>query len=259
MLPLLKLLILTLLLSYLIPGILLYLNQANYLYYPTPQSSGHSVPELHFTLDDATIRVFQINPGQPRALLYFGGNAEAVIDNAAPFGHYFPGQTIYLVNYRGYGGSSGAPSEAALYQDALAVFDRIAEQHHSITVMGRSLGSGIATYLATRRKVDKLVLITPCDSMQQLAKQHYPLYPVAFLLREKYDSVGRAGEIAVATLMLIAGNDRIIPPVRSKNLAAAFRDGVLTARVIEGAGHNNISHYPEYYQALQNFLESDPQ
>ena len=75
--------------------------------------------------------------------------------NIEPFAEAFPDRSLYLVNYRGYGGSSGRPSEAGLVADALAVFDHVRTQHPDIAVMGRSLGSGVAVQLAAVRPVDR--------------------------------------------------------------------------------------------------------
>ena len=86
---------------------------------------------------------------RPDALLYFGGNAEDVSHNLPGLAAALPDHAIYLMHYRGYGGSAGQPSEAALVADAVALFDRVHAEHARIVVVGRSLGSGVAVQLAS--------------------------------------------------------------------------------------------------------------
>jgi alpha-beta hydrolase superfamily lysophospholipase len=149
---------------------------------PAPISSSN-VP-------DATLRGWVVNRDQPDPILYFGGNAERIEANREDFARMFPGRSVYLVAYRGYGASTGEPGEAALVPDALAVFDEVQRRHpgQRIAVIGRSLGSGIASQVAGQRPVARLALITPFDSMIGAAKTHYPIFPVDWLLDERYES-----------------------------------------------------------------------
>jgi pimeloyl-ACP methyl ester carboxylesterase len=100
----------------------------------------------------------------------------------------FPDRAIYLLHYRGYGGSSGTPSEKALFADALTLFDEVRTKHSSVDVVGRSLGSGVAVYVASLRPVARLVLVTPFDSLEGLAALRFPYVPVKWLLRDKFES-----------------------------------------------------------------------
>src|SRR3989338_7417387 len=110
----------------------------------------------------------------PNALIYFGGNAEDVSLNLPGFSEAFPEHAIYLLHYRGYGGSTGQASEEAIRRDALAMFDRVQVEHPHTVVVGRSLGSGVAVYLASQRPAARLVLITPYDSLQEIAAGQFP-------------------------------------------------------------------------------------
>ena len=110
----------------------LYVGQRALLYQPTPESHSASATALHIETAGATLKVWHIAHGSDHAILYFGGNAEDVAWNIDPFRALFPESDVYLVNYRGYGGSDGSPSEAALLQDAEAVYDTIREDHAAI-------------------------------------------------------------------------------------------------------------------------------
>jgi pimeloyl-ACP methyl ester carboxylesterase len=89
---------------------------------------------------------------------------------------------VYLLNYRGFGGSGGSPSEEAIAEDALALFDQVYASHPQIAVVGRSLGSGVAVRLASQRPVQQLILVTPYNSLEEIAEQQYPWLPVKWLL-----------------------------------------------------------------------------
>ena len=162
-----------------------------------------------------------------------------------------PGRSLYLPHYRGYGGSAGSPSEAALFADALAVYDMVRNTHDDIAVMGRSLGSGVATYLAAHRSVSRLVLVTPFDSLATVAAGHYPFFPVRLLLRDRFDSAFWAARVEAPTLLLAAGRDRIVSPESSERLLAAFRPGVASLKVVAEAGHNDISLFPAFSRYLE--------
>ncbi len=197
----------------------------------------------------------EINAGQSDAVLYFGGNAENVVFTAPEFIELFPDHTLYLVNYRGYGGSTGQPVERALYADAEAIFDALIPAHRHIAIIGKSLGSGVASWLASVRDIKQLVLVTPYDSIANLAAASYPIFPVQWILQDKYDSVGRASLIRAQTLVIVAQNDRIIPRPHSDNLVAAFPPEQIKVETINNSDHNSITHDAAYYHALKEFID----
>ncbi|MDD2450586.1 MAG: alpha/beta fold hydrolase [Sulfurovum sp.] len=240
---------------YMIGGVLLYIFQSSFIYYPTP-AVKHPFPEKTFILDGETIRVITLNEGKSKAMIYFGGNGESVAYSAEDFYENFPGYTVYLVNYRGYGGSSGRPTQAGLFSDAMAIYDKIKNDHQQIIAIGRSLGSGVAVYLASQREVEKLVLITPFESLQSVAQEIYPIFPMSLILKESYRSIAYAEKVsAKKTLVLIAEDDRITPPHHAYKLASCFVQKDIRIQVIEGKGHNTISHDQHYYTLLKAFID----
>ena len=126
--------------------------------------------------------------------------------------------------YRGYGGSDGEPDRDAMLADALALYDEVAKRHpgQPVAVVGRSLGSGVAAWVASRRPVAKLVLVTPFDSLGKVAKVHYPWLPVDLLLRERYDSADWLRGRREPTLVLRASDDRAVPAANTDALLAAL-------------------------------------
>ena len=234
---------------------LLYLRQRGMLYYPTPPVRTGEAQPLYLENGGERLQVWQVVRGGEKALIYFGGNAEDVALNLPQFKRLFPSYSLYLMNYRGYGGSSGSPSEEGLFSDSLALFDHVQKSHTDISVMGRSLGTGIATYLAAERPVRRLVLVTPFDTMVRLAKTYYPFVPVDLLLKDRYDSLGRAAELNGEILAVIAEHDEVIPRSRSETLAEALPDGSSRVEIVPGSGHNTIGSFPQYEKLLQDFLD----
>ena len=243
------------LLIYLIAGAVLFFYQRKLIYFPTDKIR-HSYELLKLENGKETLEVIVLNPGKNKALLYFGGNAEAVVHNAVDFLTAFPLHTVYLFNYRGYGGSSGQPTEEGIYSDALSLFDKVQEKQAKISVMGRSLGSGAATYLASKRPVEKMVLVSPYDSIKSVAQNKFPIYPMFLLLKDKYDSIGRVKEIQAKTIVLMAENDEVIPKKHSLRLISEFPTEQITVKTISDTGHNDISNKMEYYDHLKSFLNN---
>lgn len=218
---------------------LLFVTQRSMLYFPRPRDP--SVPVLHSDGAGVQLNVsIRAHEGDD-ALIYFGGNAEDVSATVGELAAAFPAHAVYAMHYRGFGGSGGTPSEDALHADAAALFALVATRHRRITVIGRSLGSGIAVRLAANHPVARLVLITPYDSMVTVARAHYGWLPVAWLLRDRYESIRHAPEVTAPTLLLVAGNDEIIPRASCERLFAAFRPGVARMEVVAGADHNGLS------------------
>lgn len=233
----------------------LYLRQRALLYYPTPPVQADA-RAIKLVSDDAMLRLWQVGPDdrEAPAVIYFGGNGEQVAANLPALPRTLPGQSIYLLNYRGYGGSSGSPSEPALLADALNVYDYVHERHAQVSLVGRSLGSGVAMHVATRRNPARMVLVTPYDSIVRVAQGYYPYIPVSVLLKDRFDSVSRAPQVAAPTLVLVAGEDEVIPRERSEALIEKLPPGLVRVQEFPKAGHNDISELPEYWQALGRFL-----
>jgi len=232
----------------------LYLFQRSFIYFPTPAVDGAPAEELWLDIDNERIRLWRMHAIGQDAILYFGGNAEDVSLNIPEFAEWFPDQAIYLVNYRGYGGSSGSPSETGLLRDAAAIFDFIEDSHRGVSVIGRSLGAAVAVHVAATRDVERLALVAPFDSLGRMAREYYPIFPTSILLKDTYDSLARADRIRAPVLVIVAGRDEIIPRKNSEKLVQAIAPSLVTLAVVDDAAHNTIDAFPEYGHALRTFI-----
>lgn len=233
---------------------MLLLMQRQMLYLPQYTRVAAATSDFELVHEGIRLRGWRVNPGQPRALLYFGGNAEDVGFQRERYARWFPGHTTYLVAYRGYGASDGSPTEAALKGDALALYDAVAPQHAGVDALGRSVGTGVALHLAARRPLGRLALITPYDSLVAVAAHHYPYFPVNWLLRERFESVVDAATVTVPTLLLLARQDEIIPPAHGEALARAF-PRLPTLQWLD-TDHNTTEMDANFALALQRHFRS---
>jgi hypothetical protein len=245
--------------------LLIWLFQERMIFFPRPLEHR---PAQRSNIEEITIPVaggvklrgwFVKGRGAPAPLIiYFGGNAEEVSWLGEAAGN-LAGWSLLLVNYRGYGESEGKPGERELLADAIAIHDYAKQRPDvnpgRIVAMGRSLGSGVAVYLAAKQPLRGVILISPYDSLVAVAKHHYPFLPISLMLRHRFDSVARAPQIDAPLLCLVATEDRIIPASHSRTLFDAWR-GRKTWHEVPRADHDSIAGEPGYWSAIADFLTS---
>lgn len=234
--------------------ILLFVKQRDLLYFPTAALKISNAEPISIEMDAGKMKGWVVNPGKTKAMIYFGGNGEQVERNADFFTKCLPEQSVFLMPYRGYGGNPGAPSETGIFADALALESHVRMNYPEVSLMGRSLGSGVATYLASQKPIVKTLLITPYDSIADVAADKYPLFPVRWLLKDRYNSAGYAGLVKSKVKIMIAMEDAVIPPSHSFKLVSAFKQKP-TVKVISGVGHNSISSAEDYAFEVCDFLK----
>ena len=235
----------------------LFLAQRSFIYYPQPKSAGDDTPTLTLKVEGERVLIATRPRDGSDAVIYFGGNAEDVSRSLPTLAYAFPDRSLYALNYRGYGGSTGKPSETALIADAFVLFDRVHLDHPHITVIGRSLGSGIAVHIASERPVERLVLVTPYDSILNIAAGQFPYFPVRWLMLDKFESWRYAPKIMAPTQLIAAQNDEVIPSASTQSLYGHFAPSLATLTVIPAVGHNTISESPEYIPLLRGMPASD--
>jgi uncharacterized protein len=233
---------------------LLYFNQENMLFPRKELNEGFALwarqtfpqSEMKITTPDGTklhgwFIQRKTEEKQP-LLIYFGGNAtEATV--FLSFIDHFPQHAIATFNYRGYGLSEGSPSEEMIFQDALYLYDLFIKNPNidpnRIYVMGRSLGTGVATYLASQRSVKGTILISPYESILALAEEQHPYIPVSFLLKHRFESVKYAPQIKTPALAFVGLIDEVISPEHSDRLIEKW-GGQIKKITFPFASHNSI-------------------
>jgi uncharacterized protein len=164
------------------------------------------------------------------------------------------GFAVLLVDYRGYGGNPGSPSEEGLAEDARAAHRHLVDDRgvpaERIVLFGESLGGAVATWLALERPVAGLVLRSPFASLTDVAARVYPVLPVRLLLRDRFPLVERAPGLPGPTVVLASAADELVPAEQSRAVAAAAGAEYVE---LEGLGHNapGLSHGPEVVAAVQ--------
>ena len=231
----------------------LYAWQRSLQYFPQPRRLGPVHLARSFASGDATLQLTVREHAGPGAVLYFGGNGEDVSGSLEPLARAFPGRALVLMHYRGYGGSTGQPSEQALAADAARLFDDVHARHPDVIVVGRSLGTGVAVRLASARPASRLVLVTPYDSLLEIAAGQFPFFPVRRLLIDKYESWRYVPRITAPTLILVAERDEVIPARSSAQLRDRFPPGQVRYVVVGGASHNTIQDEPAYVREMAAF------
>ena len=208
--------------------------------------------------DGVTVRGWLVLPPTlpARAVIYAGGNAEEIswlVAQADRFG----GRAVALVNYRGFGTSDGTPGEDALVGDAVALHERLAARpdlvRSGIAAMGRSLGTAIAVHLASTRPVDRVVLVSPYDSVEAVGAHYFPSTLVRALIADRYDAAALAPGVRVPMLAVVAGDDEVIPVERSRSLHDAW-GGPKRWLEIARARHNDLQADPAFWREIGAFL-----
>ena len=215
------------------------------------------VEEITVTAADGVKLQGWLVPAEGPLLIYFGGNSEDISHHieSAPL---LAGWSLLLVNSRGYGGSEGKPGQDSFFQDALALYDAAAAwdgvDEGMMAVMGRSIGSGVAVHLAAERKVQGVILISPYDSIEAVAREQFPFLPVSRFLRHPFRVLEKAAGIQAPLLAVIGGKDRVIDPRRSLALVSAW-GGARDVLILEEKGHNNLQEDPLFWERIGEFLE----
>lgn len=249
----------------------LYVFQERFVYFPelpsrqvtaTPADIGLAFEAVRLgTADGETLAGWYIPaPAARGTLLYLhgnGGNIGHRLDPIAVFHRL--GLNILIIDYRGYGDSSGKPSEEGTYQDALAAWDYLTqEKRHMpdrIVLFGESLGGSIAARLAARQTPAGLVIYASFTSAPELAQALYPIFPASRLARYRYDTRAALGSVNCPLLILHSPEDEIIPFSHGQALLAAARE---PKRLVElRGGHNDalLLGREVYARAVGEFLQ----
>lgn len=231
---------------------LIYLFQRQLTYFPSqsfPSPLDAGVPEMQvvklLTDDGLELRAWYrpaLNSVHP-TLIYFHGNAGNIGHRGIivkPFLN--EGYGVLLVTYRGYSGNPGKPSEEGLYKDARSAIDFLKSRRvpeSCIVLYGESIGGSIAIQMATEYPVGGLILQAPYTTLGDIGQYHYPFFPIKWLMKDQYNSIGKVHQIHTPTLVLIGEKDDIIPPKFSLQLYDAL-PSLKQIDTLPDTGHNDL-------------------
>jgi uncharacterized protein len=244
----------------------MYFSQRSLMYFPdtahtTPAAAG--LPEAAevplTTSDGAQIHVWHVAPadGKP-VILYFHGNGGSLRYRVERFGKLIgAGIGLVAVEYRGYGGNPGSPSEAGLIADAEAGYAYAAAHYppQQIVVWGESLGSGVAVALAAEKPVGRVILEAPFTSALAVAERRYWYLPVRLLMKDQFRSDERIAKVTAPLLILHGVQDRIVPYAMGEQLFDMANKPKHIVRFIDG-GHEDLDQNGAL-DAVARFLAGD--
>jgi uncharacterized protein len=246
-------------------AIIVYLVQDRFIFKPEKLSADfkyyYDVPfkELFFDIEEGVrINGLHFRVDAPLGLiLYFHGNTRSIkgwAKYAKDFTRY--DYDVVLVDYRGFGKSTGKRSEHDMFKDMQFVYDYLAVQYteHHLIVYGRSLGSGFAAKLASDNKPRYLILDAPYFSFTKVIERFLPILPMRFLLRYKLRTDKWIRHVNCHTYIIHGTKDWLIPISNSEKLQALNPKKITLLR-IEGGGHNNLTSFNEYHNLLRDVLK----
>ena len=258
------------------------LMQRSLIYYPTsvPIEQARQMAEAlggaPWLSSDGSWQGWKIETGavppegnRPRAMaraLVFHGNAGMAL-NRSYYADLLSGLTasgpweVYVFEYPGYGPREGTPSENAFVNAAVDAVDELLIMNPDpMLIIGESIGSGVASELVRRRPdaVTALLLITPFDSMVNVARHHMPFLPVGLLLRDRYNNREALLNFDKPLVVVTAGEDTIVPETLAKPLINQHAGPILN-KVQHDAGHNSLHFNPEQspWSAIDEFLAAE--
>ncbi|GAB3642829.1 alpha/beta hydrolase [Spirosoma arcticum] len=218
--------------------------------------------EVHFNLPDGArlngLLFYAREPVKRGLVMYFHGNTRS-IKGWSKYARDFTrhGYDLIMIDYRGFGKSSGNRTEATLKQDAEYVFNRMLFDYqypeNQIVIYGRSLGSGFAAKLASNHRPKMLILDAPYYSFSHLTNRFLPFLPVSIILRFKIRTDQWLKYVRCPIYIIHGSKDRLIPLSSSIRLAKVAPLNTQLAVIYEG-GHNNLTSFDEYHRVLGDIL-----
>ena len=194
-------------------------------------------------------------------MLYFHGNAGNLADRSEKLEALQKrGIGIMALSYRGYGNSEGSPTEQGIYQDARAAIEYLQQEKNisndQLFIYGESLGSGVAVQMATEQHFRALVLEAPYTSITNTGYERYPLFPIKFLLKDHFDSIGKIPNVHTPLMIFHGYLDMVMPIHHGRQLLQAANEPK-EARFFDHVGHTNFD-LDEITKIAVEFAERAP-
>jgi uncharacterized protein len=248
---------------YLTSGVVLYLVQDLLFFHPKKLPSTHRFQfeqpftELNIPVENRNLSVVQFHVSTPKRkgiVLYFHGNMRNIerYANQAPL-FTQNGYDVWMVDYPGFGKSTGKRTEEVMYKDAQLLYNMALKEvsADSLVIYGRSIGTGVASYLAAHLPCQQLILETPYYSIVAIAKHYAPIFPVKSLMNYRFPIHEYLTQVKAPITILHGTRDEVIPYRQAQRLATI--KGVKLVTISKGK-HNNLSTYPLFQQTIDRLL-----
>lgn len=244
----------------------LYFIQEKLLFFPSVLEQNfefqfnYNFEELNFETDDgANLNAIHFKVENPKGvILYFHGNA-GDLSRWGIIAEYFVEKQydVLIMDYRTYGKSTGKLSETVFYKDADLFYGYLKKRYDEkdITLYGRSLGSGIATYLASKNKPKQLISETPYYSILDVAEERFPMFPVKSLLKYKFLSFEFIQKVSCPITMFHGTNDRVVPYTSAEKLYEVAPKQQTVFVTIEGGSHGDLINFDAYNSQIEKVLD----
>lgn len=247
--------LLTTIVVYILVGTLLFFRQNKMIYFPDNQDFEKCIGFANAQKIDANGTRAYFKENSKTLVVFYHGNAGSACDRT-----YIKdviekhGLSFLIVEYAGYSNDQRDPSKELLLKDAENMANFIEKQNfEKVLLVGESLGGAIAAHHANVGKHDKILLLTPFDSLAAVAKDAFPLFPTQMLMKENYNNVEMLQD--KDNVWIVHGTeDEIIPQQHAKKLFESLKGENNQYFQITGAGHNNIFNFDETQKVLSNFL-----
>jgi alpha-beta hydrolase superfamily lysophospholipase len=253
-------------LAYCIIGIAFYYLQDYILFHPEPLSKNakyqfsNKYNELNIPYNKETtlnIIQFKTDSAAKGLVLYFHGNRKNIGWYEKYAGNFTKkGYEVWMLDYPGFGKSTGKFAEQALYGYALQLYKLARTKYKSseIIIYGKSLGTCIASQLASIRDCKYLILETPCYSITSLAAHYLPIYPVSRMLHYHFPTNEYLKEATAPIIIFHGTDDGVVPYSNAKRLISVLKqnDEFVT---IDGGSHNDLNNFPVFHQKLDSLLK----
>jgi fermentation-respiration switch protein FrsA (DUF1100 family) len=211
------------------------------------------------TADGERVIIWHVPPREGRPVfLYFHGNGDSLrCRDERSRALVAEGSGLVALSYRGYGGSSGRPTETGLVEDATAAYAFAIARYSAerLVLWGESLGSALAITLAAEKPVGSLVLEAPFTSAVDVGAQHYWFLPVRLLIKDQFRSDRRVGKVVAPVLVLHGESDAVVPITLGERLFGLIQAPKRFVRVA-GAGHNDLG--ADAVAAAKRFITEKP-
>ncbi|WP_416438496.1 alpha/beta hydrolase [Phnomibacter sp. MR] len=249
---------------YVVLAVIVYLVQERFIFKPEKLPANfaykYDAPfrELNFEPEQGvTINGLHFYVPKPKGLiLYFHGNSRSIKGWGKYARDFFRYQyDVVLVDYRGFGKSTGKRNEKKMLADMQFVYETLAVNYHEdhLIVYGRSMGSGFAAKIASDNNPRYLILDAPYYSFRKVAERLMPILPHRWLLRFHLRTDKWITQVQCHTYILHGTKDRLIPIAQSEALQQLNPQGITLIR-IEGGGHNNLPSFPSYHNFIRDIL-----